>query len=593
MSTRFPEHILEEVLNRLDIVELISSYIPLKKVGRNFKAVCPFHYEKTASFIVSPDKGIYHCFGCSAGGNAFNFLMRYEHLDFREAVQILAKKAGVSLPVIQTDEAGNFNREIYRANELAAEFYHRNLLKAEAASFARKYLAKRKITPETAKTFKLGFALNSWDSLLNYLRENKINLKILEKSGLLIAKEGGGFYDRFRNRIMFPIFDVKSRIIGFGGRTIEDGKDTAKYINSPETPIFIKGNNLYGFNFVKDGIRQKDAAIVVEGYLDMIMPYQEGIANIVSSSGTALTNNQVRLLKRYTKNIIVIFDADSAGEAASLRSLDLCVEEGVHVRISVLPGGLDPDSLVREKGLDALNSIIKGALGLFDYKMSFLTKRLDSKSIEGKTKIAHEMLSTINKFKDQILKSQYLRKLSQMLNIDESALLEEADKMVQSPGFNTGDNRYDFIVDSKASAVEKMILKLILKDASCVNEIKKEISLDDFQDEDIKQIISKVFQLHDQGKVAAPHQLMSFFEGAFVHQMISQLSLNEDSYCIDELCSNDKDKVLGECLKRIKLKRFKREKQTMHQKILAAQTRNDEQTVNRLIIDYNKLIKKT
>ncbi len=593
MALRFPEKILEDILNRVDIVELISGYIPLKKAGRNFRAACPFHHEKTPSFMVSPEKGIYHCFGCNAGGNAFSFLMRYEHLDFREAVETLAKRVGVVIPVLEHDENKvNLNQEIYRINELAAEFYHRNLLNSESAQTARSYLAKRKIKLESAKQFKLGFATDSWDSLLNYLRANKVNLNIIEKSGLVVAKENGGFYDRFRNRIVFPIFDAKSRIIAFGARTLEQNPESAKYINSPETPIFVKGNNLYGLNFSKEKIINRDQVIIVEGYMDMIMPFQEGADNIVASSGTALTSNQIRLLKRYTKNIVVVFDADSAGQLAALRSLDLFIDENINVKVAVLPPGFDPDSFVREKGSVNFGLIIKNALGLFDYKIFLLLKRFDPKSIEGRTGIAHEMLSTISKFKDEILKTEYMKKLSQTLNLDEQALQEEAKKATERPYAGIGENS-PIKKDSPSAfpAVERMILKLMLQNNNLVPFVRREISVEDFQDETIRQIITTIFDIEQSGKTVASHQLMNFFSDRSLHQIISELTLDEDQFCIEGLCLSDRDKMLEECLTRIKRQRFNFKKRILHERLIEAQNKNDEQVVNSLLNEYNSLVR--
>jgi DNA primase len=592
MALRFPENLLEEILNRVDLVELVSSYIPLKKSGRNFKAVCPFHYEKTASFMVSPDKGIFHCFGCNVGGNAFNFLMRYEHLEFKEAVETLAKKAGVDLPVLDNDETKlNLGQEIFRINELAAEFFHRNLLQHPQAQAARTYLAKRKISLQTAKNFKLGFAQDSWDELLNYLRQNKINLEVIEKSGLVIAKEGGGYYDRFRSRVIFPIFDMKSRIIGFGARTLVPSPDSAKYINSPETSVFVKGNNLYGINFSKESIIENDVVIIVEGYTDMILPYQESVRNIVASSGTALTENQIRLLKRYTKNIIVVFDADNAGELATLRSLDLIIAEGLNVSVAVLPQGFDPDSLVREKGVEEFKAIIKKSLNLFDYKISFLFKCFDNKSIEGRARIAHEMISTINKFKDQILKTEYMKRLSQILGIEEQALFEEADKVKDYQGVKSNLPTSASRLESNIPAVEKMILKLILQDLGVISLVKKEIGLEDFQDSNIRQIVSTLFELEDSGKTIVAGQLINFFSDTSLQQIISELAFNEDNYCLDGVCLSDRDKMFEECLKRIRQQRVNYKKHLLAQQIIDAQSKNDEQVLTHLMKEYDLLLR--
>ncbi|MBU1999306.1 MAG: DNA primase, partial [Candidatus Omnitrophica bacterium] len=340
-SHHIEENTLDGILNATDIVELISGYIPLKRAGRNFRANCPFHHEKTPSFMVSQDKQIYHCFGCGTGGNAFNFLMQYEKMEFLEAVNTLAQKACIVIPRKDTARADGLHATLYKINELAAEFYANNL-QSPSGSYAKNYLLNRGLTDETIKLFKLGIASDRWNDLINNLRAKNISLGLLEKAGLILSKEKGGYYDRFRKRVIFPVWDVKSRAVAFGARVTDD--TLPKYINSPETPIYIKGKNLYGLNFSKNEIRDKDCAIIVEGYLDFIIPYQHGLCNIVASLGTALTSDQIRLIKRYTNNIIMLYDGDTAGQMATLRTWDIFFEEGMNVRVASLPEQLDPDN---------------------------------------------------------------------------------------------------------------------------------------------------------------------------------------------------------------------------------------------------------
>ena len=451
MAGLIPENILEDILSRVDIVEVISGYMPLKRAGRNFKALCPFHREKTPSFMVSPDRQIYHCFGCGESGNAFGFLMQYERLEFPEAVETLAKKCGVTLPESKLLDAQtvSLSTQLYKINELATLFYE-HLLNSEGGLSAKNYLIKRGIKAETIKLFKLGFAADRWDGLMNHLRAKNISLTLLEKAGLILTKEGGGYYDRFRNRIIFPIFDIKSRTLGFGARVLPapsealssskgkaEGDNTLpKYINSPETPIYIKGRNLYGLNLARDAIRENDYVVVVEGYLDFMMPYQEGLKNIVASLGTALTNEQARLTKRYTHNVVMVYDADDAGELATLRTLDIFIEEGMEVKVVTLPEGFDPDLFVRKNGISAFKEKIEQAQNLFDYKLGILKSRYNPKDIHGKVKITQEMLSTIHKFKNAVLKSEYIKKLAQDLNLEEEPLLQELKKIKEEKSYS-------------------------------------------------------------------------------------------------------------------------------------------------------------
>ncbi|MCG2712485.1 MAG: DNA primase, partial [Candidatus Omnitrophica bacterium] len=391
---------LDEILQRCDITEIIAGYIPLKKAGRNFKALCPFHHEKTPSFVVSPDKQIFHCFGCGAGGDVFSFVMKNERMDFPEAVKFLADKAGVRIMPETEKEAGakySVSTILYKLNELAAGYFQQNLLNASEAKKARDYLLKRGISKESVSDFRLGFAPDLWDGLLTFLRSKSINDELLLKSGLVIKNAQGRIYDRFRNRIIFPIFNAQAKIVGFGGRIIDVQDDAAeqhpqdkgpKYINSPETDIYKKSKNLYGFNFSKSYVQKEEYCIVVEGYLDFIVPFQANVKNLVASLGTAFTHEHVRLLKRYINNVVIVFDSDEAGQGAALRSLDLLIEEGMNVKIADLSKGFDPDSYVRKYGADEFRNRVKAAKTLFDYKLDLLMLKFDKESPEGKTQIA-------------------------------------------------------------------------------------------------------------------------------------------------------------------------------------------------------------
>jgi DNA primase len=352
--------------------------------------------------------------------------MEYERLEFPEAVETLAKKAGVVLPEVEKVDAKTLSltTQLYKVNELTCSFYE-HTLNSPQSSQAKDYLLKRGIKEETIKLFKLGYALDRWDVLINHLRSKGISLFLLEKAGLILAKEGGGYYDRFRGRVIFPIFDVKSRPLGFGARALPEAnkakaqENQAKYINSPETPVYIKGRNLYGLNLSRDAIRESDFVVVVEGYLDLIMPYQEGLRNIVASLGTALTYEQARLIKRYTHNVVMIYDPDDAGELATLRTLDIFVEEGMNVKVVSLPEGFDPDLFVRKNGIEKFKDNIAQAQSLFDYKLKVLKSRYSIKEIEGKARVSSEMLLTINKFKNAVVKSEYIKRLAEELNIKE------------------------------------------------------------------------------------------------------------------------------------------------------------------------------
>ena len=582
---RIPENVLEDILNRVDIVEVVSGYIPLKRAGRNFKALCPFHHEKTPSFMVSPDRQIYHCFGCNAGGNAFGFLMQYERLEFPEAVDILAKKAGVVLPQIQKEDAKTVSlyTQLYKINELVTLFYESTLNSSDGI-IAKNYLIKRGISQGTIKLFRLGFAPVKWDGLINHLRAKNISLTLLEKAGLVLAKEGGGYYDRFRNRIIFPILDIKSRPLGFGARVLDD--TLPKYINSPETPVYTKGRNLYGLNLARDAIKELDYVVVVEGYLDSLMPYQEGLKNIVASLGTALTTEQARLIKRYTHNVTMVYDADDAGEMATLRTLDIFIEEGMNVKVVSLPEGLDPDSFVRKSGIQNFKDKINKAETLFDYKLRILKSRYSIKEIEAKARIAFEMLPTINKFKNAVLKSEYIKRLAQDLNLEEDALLQELKKVKEDRPYLDLNQ----VVQKKAlniNPTEKLLIKLMLEERELISRIRMSLEPADFLDERISRIVSVMFDLMEQGKNIETSNLINYLNDTDTLQVICE------STFLPEISAQNKDRVIDDCIQRLKSEKLKFKKQQLHDQIKTAQHLGDEEKLHRLMREFQHLTKKS
>ncbi|MFA6358560.1 MAG: DNA primase [Candidatus Omnitrophota bacterium] len=586
MLGRIPENLLEDILSRVDLVEIISGYIPLKKAGRNFKANCPFHHEKTASFMVSPDRQIYHCFGCGESGNAFKFLMRHERMDFLEAVEMLAKKTGVMLPEQNNPEAikaASLSSQIYKINELSVNFYESNL-QVQGAQTSREYLLNRGIKLETIKEFHLGLATSGWDGLINFLRSKNAPLSIMEKGGLILPKDAGGYYDRFRNRIIFPIYDIRSRVVGFGARVL-DGS-LPKYINSPETSVYTKGKNLFGLNLSKDFIKDSDCVVIVEGYLDFIIPYQEGIKNIVASQGTALTLEQIKLLKRYTHNVVMIFDGDAAGEMATLRSLDILIDEGINVKIVPLPKGMDPDVFVRNQGSAVLKEKIEYACSFFDYKLSLLKNRYDIKDAYGKSKIASEMLSTINKFNNAILRGEYTKRLAEEIKIPEQYILEELNKLKPVQGKYEVKDDLEQKKPTEINPAEKLLIKFMLEEKELIQKVMQELSPSDFQDSRTAKIVQVMQDLVSQGKNIQPSLLMNYFNQDEASQLVCETMF------MPELNDQEKEKAINDCIRRIKVNRLKSRREILHKQINNAQVCGDEQKLNSLIQEFHNLIKK-
>ncbi len=530
-----PEEIIAQVIDRCDIVETVSSYIPLKRAGRSFKAVCPFHHEKTPSFVVNPDKQIFHCFGCGVGGNVVNFVMKQERMEFPEAIRFLAQKVNVSIPGDETPQAhhaNNIRQAILRANALAGAFFHKTLLsdKSPEASSAREYLKARGIDLDAVRVFQLGFAPKQWDALLTYLKQEGISLGLMEKAGLIIPRESGqGYYDRFRNRIVFPIFDTRAHCRAFGARALESAEG-AKYLNSPETVIYTKGHHLYGFHLAKQAIAEEDCVVIVEGYVDCLIPYQAGVRNIVASLGTALTVDQIRLLRRYTPRVVMLFDMDPAGEAAMMRSLDTLIEEGMEVRVATLAEGEDPDSFVRRYGADSLRERVAAAQTLIDYKLDVLTRRHGIQTPDGKAQIAAGMLPTICRFPNELIKAEYLKRLARALDVSEDALAKEYQKVGQAIGTAITAHLHEppAVNEARARAVERGLLKLMIEKEEWIPKVRQDLSIEDFQDTRIRTAITRIFDFFESGKRVDAMNLINSFEDAAVSRMLTGIVTEEE-----------------------------------------------------------------
>ncbi|MBN3038994.1 MAG: DNA primase [Candidatus Omnitrophica bacterium] len=586
MPNLYSDNIIDEIREKCNIVEIISQYIPLKRAGRNYKAVCPFHHEKTPSFMVSPDKGIFHCFGCGAGGNVFNFIMKYEGLEFPQVLRMLAKKTGVKLPATSTfSKEQKTSGDLFQLNEMAASWFTNNL-KKEIGQPAVGYLKKRAYQANTILKFRLGFAPDN-NGLLNFMRARGVQDGLLEKAGLVIRRETGPYYDRFKQRIIFPIFDSRGRILAFGGRVLDNSMP--KYMNSPETPIYNKGSHLYGLNFAKEEIKKQDFCIIVEGYIDLLTVHQSGIHNVVASLGTALTPHQIRLLKRFTHKVVVIFDADKAGEMASLRSLDLLIEEDVNVKVVSLPKGEDPDSYIRKSGKEEFWQKVVKSFDLFDYKLNLLSQSYDMDTTEGKVEIARHMLPTIHRVDNAIRKSAYVKRLAQEFSRGEKTLgeewiLTELRKVKRDFESYTKEEFTKVEIKAKRPA-EEMLLRLSLEAEEMVVEIKRHLSLEDFQDLRIREAMRTVFRLHDKGELLNEAKLISCLA-------------SEDTAClISRICSLEKEfvnqhKSLIDCIGRIKADNLKERLNKLQRQIKVAQSWGHKDKIEVLVGEYNSLIKR-
>ncbi len=522
----FSDRVLDEIRDRIDIVDLVSDYVHLKKTGRNWKGLCPFHSEKTPSFTVSPEKQIFHCFGCGSGGDIFTFLARYENLTFPEALRMLAARAGVTLEQTQQSASRAGEKEtLLDMHRDALEFFRRNLAGNRRAA---EYLGSRGIGAEAREAFSLGYAPKSWNGLLSYLGRKGYKPEAVNKAGLA-AKGRGGYYDTFRDRIIFPIHDLKGDVVAFGGRSIDDGSGP-KYLNSPETPIFNKRRVLYGLHRAKNFIKETGKALFMEGYLDVISAHVHDFPIAVAPLGTAFTQEHGKLIKRFTGNVIIVFDSDPAGIKAAKNAAGILFESGLDVRVLSLPAGEDPDGFLRNRGREAF-------AGLLDHPLSIIEFYMMQGGDERLT--AREAIETISRVRDRVLQGGYVKMLSEKLGINEVFVMEELRKKTGG----TGKRYRTPAAGAEARPAprplyEEYIIRILLQMPEKAGEIFGAVSEDDFRDEAARGIFRKIRE--------GTHGLNELVSrcGDSERDLLTRISLADDF--------EEPEKVLSDCIKRLK-----------------------------------------
>jgi len=540
-----PGYLIDQIRQSNNIVEVISGYLPLKKTGSNFKALCPFHQEKTPSFLVSPQKEIFHCFGCGEGGNVFNFLMKHEKISFIEAVERLAERAGISLPKDRADreEASRISQErksLFEINRHAADFFHRCLKSSPSAQTAREYLKKRGLKEEIIDKFGLGYAPGSGKGLLEAAVNKGYSKELLKKAGLITFSEKRNDYrDLFYDRVIFPISDVQSRIIAFGGRVL--GERLPKYLNSPESGVFYKGKTLYALNLAKESIQKKNQVIVLEGYTDILTCHQFGIENSVATLGTALTGDHVSIISRYAEEVVIIYDADTAGVKATLRGLDLLIGSGLKVKVVALPQGTDPDDFLRSQGAEKFKREISRSLSLVDYRIKLVSQNTDLSNSEGKVAVVEEVLPTIARIKNLVEQKEEIKKLSRLISVDEETLLLELGRINrktyqwEQPFYKEELSR-DFRDPTSQEGVlkaEKGLVQVMLNFPEEIETIKVEVVPEDFLISDLSRIVKVIYELYDKKKSINPAIIMDRIYGqdlqfsAKINQVIASLGIEE------------------------------------------------------------------
>ncbi len=599
LAVFIPEDKISEIKNIVDIVDIISDIVLLKKVGRNYVGLCPFHTEKTPSFTVSPEKQIFYCFGCGTGGNVFNFLMKHDGLSFFETAKMLADRYGVEIPA-QTMSPEQKRRisereSLLATNKQAMDFFKHSLLSDTIGKIALEYLKKREIEKETITKFNLGFAPSGWDNLINYFSKKNISHELVEKSGLIIKRKSkSGFYDRFRDRIIFPIFDVSKQVIGFGGRVMDDS--LPKYLNSPETSVYNKSRSLYGLHIAKEHCRASETVYIVEGYFDLLALHQHGILNSVATLGTSLTQEHVQLLRGFVgKNggFILVYDSDEAGIKAAERSIKVFDKAYVNAQILVLPEGYDPDSYLFKFGYESFMNEALKAKSIILFLIESAVKK-HGFSIEGKIRIISDLKHPLAHINDSVKRSLYIKELAEIIGIDEPAILEKVRTLSGNKSIKANKELSGKMPDRnltlKGDRLERKIIAMMLQFPEILPEIISRNILDHFEDESLKLIGQLVLKQGEHEEVRDELHDVSTRGNGMVSDIINSIDDREKRSIVASLSvaplSIGEDKWGREgCLKLLsQFELFrKRQKKTLLQKIKAAEECNDHELLSELL----------
>ena len=555
---RYSEELIEEIRNNNDIVDVISQYVILKRSGRNFFGLCPFHKEKSPSFSVSPDKQIFHCFGCGVGGNVIHFVSKIENLNFRETIELLANRANIQLPTLDNSLEDNkraiLKSKVYEINEITAKFYHENLYKPTSKE-AQEYIKKRKLDNRTLKSFLIGYSGN-FDELYQLLKQKGFKEEEILASSLVNKADNGKFIDRFRKRLMIPIQDTMGKFIAFGGRVLDDSKP--KYINSPENIVYSKGRNLFGLNIAKKGDTKK--IIIVEGYMDAISLYQRGITNVVASLGTALTEQQGRLLRKNSEQVIIGYDADGAGQAATLRGLEILQSMGCDIRILQIYGAKDPDEFIIKYGPERFQKCVDSAISLVEFKVKILKQNLNIENVNDKIKFLNEIAKILSKVDNNMEKEIYIDKISKEYGISKEAIYGEVNKLIYS---KSSDKKIlerapikSYIKKEETEKLDESIIKrekmviyiLINYPEDTYKKIKDIITVEDIKSETNKKIISKIYEQYEK---QIKENILDYFEEEDIINYLSGImaddfGISDIDKCIEDLINiYNKEKLVN------------------------------------------------
>jgi DNA primase len=582
MHYRLDPDVIQRITDANNIVDLIEEYLPLKKVGANYSTNCPFHKEKTPSFVVSQDKQIYHCFGCGESGDSIQFLMKYKNYTFVEAAEHLARRGGIILEEIE-DSKTNSNKQLidklFLINREAAAFFYRNLKKQQNAI---KYLNSREININVIKSFGIGYAIDGWNNLLKYLLEKGFNEEEILKTGLIIKNENrNSYYDRFRNRIIFPIFDIRKKIIGFGGRVLDNS--LPKYLNSPESIIFSKGNNLYGLNFAKEAVKDK-AFFIAEGYMDVIKMHVHGYNTAVAPLGTALTENQIKLMKRYSKNFYITFDSDDAGQKAALKSMNMLKRNNLNGRVIVIPDSKDPDEFLNIYGKAKFDKLIENALDYYSF-LEFYYKNIYENS--NKVEYINKFFDNIVNVTSEIERELIFEKLSAKIGVSKESITKEFHKKNnKQKTFISNAPRLSLKmkVEKITTSHEIELIKLILCDNELAKYLKEIVNEDSFKDLEYYTVFNTIYEYNINNIVINNESL----EKILNDKMDVSIFVQEE-----EVDYNNLEALFMDCLKRLKIKYYENKKSILSSKIKQSEDNKENNKIMEEIFSLAKKIKST
>lgn len=590
MSTLIPDHLVEEIKNRTNIVDIISRFVDLKRTGSNFKGLCPFHSEKTPSFVVSEEKQIFHCFGCGVGGNAFTFLMKNEGKSFPEILRELAKESGVVIPESfnrDKDSSVKDNREsILRVNKFAARFFHQTLL-SNLGIEARRYLTRRGISEEMIELFRIGYAPDSWDVMQRALQGSGVPAPLMFEAGLVVQRKNqDGFYDRFRDRIIFPVLNTKSQFVGFGGRAISD-QNEPKYLNSPETVCYQKSKILFGLLNAKQEIRLLDEVLIVEGYLDQISLYQNGIKNVVATMGTALTDEHLKLLEKHTKNLFLVYDGDEAGKQAAVRGAKLTIRMGIGCRVVLLPKGEDPDSYIRSNGPKLFRELVKGGRNALEFLIEEILRGTD-RGAQVRMRVVEDIAPILASLQNVVAQELYSKELAERLGISVSlidSIINSKNNQIQDQTLST-NKQAQLDPRSNQDRSEWLILEQIVQHANLSQRLIDEDAINLIENEAIKEILEWIISNYKVKKRWTENDLLSRISDSKLHSRLSAVLISEPS-----LEEDDALRVVSDCIKTLKFQQLLFLERDLLAKIKEYDRKGDVERASEALRTYQELVR--